>query len=182
MSRRGEVEPVGFRKLLTGLSALILRKWYLMIWECDAWWNPEFLFLSPFIPESGIPTLFSLYRSTDRPRGRGRSLHPRSIASRHPVHRKSNDFLTMQPPGIYNVRPSNLDGCQLTSTQHHRLTTTSAPSSNPSVLSGASSARLNEFFELIRNEFETANQDGTIWKAQRDEYESKSGPSLLLSN
>ncbi|CAD6587949.1 MAG: proteinral transcription repressor, partial [Tremellales sp. Tagirdzhanova-0007] len=64
----------------------------------------------------------------------------------------------MQPPGIYN---------------HHRLATTSAPSANASALSGSSSARVNEFLELIRNEYETVSQDGNIWKAQRDEYETK---------
>jgi hypothetical protein len=41
--------------------------------------------------------------------------------------------------------------------------------------------RLNEFFDLIRGEFDTANQEGTIWKIQRDEYEQKSEHSANLS-
>ncbi|WVQ99814.1 hypothetical protein IAU59_006957 [Kwoniella sp. CBS 9459] len=63
----------------------------------------------------------------------------------------------MQPPGIYN---------------HHRLPPAGAPA-QPSVLSASSSARLNEFFELIKNEFEQVGQEGSVWKAQRDEYEAK---------
>ncbi|WWC71740.1 uncharacterized protein I206_105698 [Kwoniella pini CBS 10737] len=69
----------------------------------------------------------------------------------------------MQPP-IYN---------------HHRLPPAGAPSQQqqsnqqPSVLSASSNARLNEFFDLIKNEFEQVGQDGNVWKAQRDEYEAK---------
>ncbi|WWC90888.1 uncharacterized protein L201_005825 [Kwoniella dendrophila CBS 6074] len=72
----------------------------------------------------------------------------------------------MQPP-IYN---------------HHRLPPAGAPAQQqqqqqvpqqPSVLSAGSSARLNEFFDLIKNEFEQVGQDGNVWKAQRDEYEAK---------
>jgi hypothetical protein len=33
---------------------------------------------------------------------------------------------------------------------------------------------LNEFFDLIKQEFETVAQDSSIWKAQRDEYEAQS--------
>jgi glucose repression regulatory protein TUP1 len=47
-------------------------------------------------------------------------------------------------------------------------------STQPSVLASASGQRLNEILDLVRNEFETASQDGTVWKAQRDEYEAKS--------
>ncbi|WWC93597.1 hypothetical protein V866_000432 [Kwoniella sp. B9012] len=43
----------------------------------------------------------------------------------------------------------------------------------PSVLSTSSNVRLNEFFELIKQEFEQVGQEGNIWKAQRDEYEAK---------
>ena len=57
--------------------------------------------------------------------------------------------------------------------QHHRLAPNPAPS-NPSVLSGGSNPRLNEFFDLIKGEFEAASQDGGVWKQQRDEYEQKS--------
>jgi hypothetical protein len=38
---------------------------------------------------------------------------------------------------------------------------------------------LNEFFELIKGEFDAATQDGTVWKAQRDEYESKCAYRLI---
>jgi hypothetical protein len=34
--------------------------------------------------------------------------------------------------------------------------------------------RLNEFFDLIRGEFDAASQDGGVWKQQRDDYEQKS--------
>jgi hypothetical protein len=44
----------------------------------------------------------------------------------------------------------------------------------------ASQGRLSEFFELIKNEFDTVGQDGNVWKAQRDEYEVKS--ELAWSN
>ncbi|KAK4687936.1 general transcriptional corepressor TUP1, partial [Tremellales sp. Uapishka_1] len=65
----------------------------------------------------------------------------------------------MQAPGIYN---------------HHRLPPTSASAPNPTGLSASGSGlRLNEFFELIKNEFETVAQEGNVWKAQRDEYEAK---------
>jgi len=40
------------------------------------------------------------------------------------------------------------------------------------------SSRLGEFFDLIRNEFEVATQDGNVWKEQRDQYEAKC-PSIL---
>ncbi|KAK1926929.1 putative general transcriptional repressor [Papiliotrema laurentii] len=63
----------------------------------------------------------------------------------------------MQPPGIYN---------------HHRLPPSTAPT-NPSVLSSATNSRLNEFFDLIKSEFDAATQDGTVWKQQRDDYEQK---------
>ena len=56
--------------------------------------------------------------------------------------------------------------------QHHRLAPATAPT-NPSVLSSSSNPRLNEFFELIKGEFDAASQDGNVWKAQRDEYEAK---------
>lgn len=62
--------------------------------------------------------------------------------------------------------------------QHHRLAPTTAPT-NPSVLSSSSNPRLNEFFELIKGEFDAATQDGTVWKAQRDEYESKCAYRLI---
>lgn len=58
--------------------------------------------------------------------------------------------------------------------QHHRLAPTAAPSVNPAGLVSASQGRLAEFFELIKNEFDTVGQDGNVWKAQRDEYEVKS--------
>ncbi|WWD18901.1 hypothetical protein CI109_103357 [Kwoniella shandongensis] len=63
----------------------------------------------------------------------------------------------MQPPGIYN---------------HHRLPPTGGPA-QPSVLTASSSARLGEFFDLIKNEFEQVGADGNVWKQQRDEYEAK---------
>ena len=59
------------------------------------------------------------------------------------------------------------------STQHHRLPPSTAPT-NPSVLSSATNSRLNEFFDLIKSEFDAATQDGTVWKQQRDDYEQKS--------
>lgn len=63
----------------------------------------------------------------------------------------------MQPPAIYN---------------HHRLPPAGTPS-QPSVLAQPSTARLNELFDLIRQEYETLGTDGNIWKQQRDEYEAK---------
>jgi hypothetical protein len=71
-----------------------------------------------------------------------------------------------------NTGPAAKSGNHFT-TQHHRLAPTSVPPSNPSVLAVPSSVRLNEFFDLIKNEFETVSSDGTIWKAQRDQYEEK---------
>ncbi|WOO78624.1 Transcriptional repressor rco-1 [Vanrija pseudolonga] len=65
----------------------------------------------------------------------------------------------MQPAGIYN---------------HHRLPPAAAPSAAPlSAVPPASIARLGEFFDLIKAEFETVAQDGGNWKVQRDEYEAK---------
>ena len=40
------------------------------------------------------------------------------------------------------------------------------------------SSRLGEFFDLIRNEFEVATQDGNVWKEQRDQYEAKCTSTL----
>lgn len=59
--------------------------------------------------------------------------------------------------------------------QHHRLPPAAAPSAAPlSAVPPASIARLGEFFDLIKAEFETVAQDGGNWKVQRDEYEAKS--------
>ncbi|ODO06679.1 hypothetical protein I350_04037 [Cryptococcus amylolentus CBS 6273] len=62
----------------------------------------------------------------------------------------------MQPP-IYN---------------HHRLPPAGTPSQQ-NVLAAPSTTRLNELFDLIRQEYETLGADGNVWKQQRDEYESK---------
>jgi len=58
--------------------------------------------------------------------------------------------------------------------QHHRLAPTAAPPANPGAISAATNPRLNEFFDLIKGEFDAASQDGSVWKSQRDEYEQKS--------
>ncbi|WVQ81922.1 hypothetical protein IAT38_004049 [Cryptococcus sp. DSM 104549] len=63
----------------------------------------------------------------------------------------------MQPPGIYN---------------HHRLPPAAAPA-QPSVLAAPSTSRLNEYFDLIKQEYEQIGADGNVWKQQRDEYEAK---------
>ena len=63
--------------------------------------------------------------------------------------------------------------------QHHRLPPTSAPA-NPGVLSASANSRLNEFFDLIKSEFDAVGTDGSVWKAQRDEYEQKSRSSTLF--
>jgi len=64
--------------------------------------------------------------------------------------------------------------------QHHRLAPTAAPPANPGAISAATNPRLNEFFDLIKAEFDAASQDGSVWKSQRDEYEQKSGSSVVL--
>jgi hypothetical protein len=65
------------------------------------------------------------------------------------------------------------------SQQHHRLAPTAAPPANPSVIPAATNPRLNEFFDLIKGEFDAASQDGSVWKSQRDEYEQKSESELI---
>lgn len=54
--------------------------------------------------------------------------------------------------------------------QHHRLAPAPAVASSNQ---GPSTARLGEYFDLIKNEFDTVSQDGIIWKQQRDQYEEK---------
>jgi hypothetical protein len=62
---------------------------------------------------------------------------------------------------------------ELTPIQHTRLAPApAAHSGNPSIHS-SSSARLGEFFDLIKSEFDQVSQDGNIWKDQRDQYEAK---------
>jgi hypothetical protein len=62
---------------------------------------------------------------------------------------------------------------ELTIIQHTRLAPApAAHSGNPSIHS-SSSARLGEFFDLIKSEFDQVSQDGNIWKDQRDQYEAK---------
>lgn len=64
---------------------------------------------------------------------------------------------------------------ELIPTQHTRLAPAPAPhAGNPNAHSG-SSARLGEFFDLIKSEFDQVSQDGNIWKDQRDQYEAKRG-------
>lgn len=60
--------------------------------------------------------------------------------------------------------------------QHHRLAAAGGPSGNPSLLASTSSQRLNEFFDMIRSEFESVGQDTGLLKAQRDEFEAKREP------
>lgn len=71
----------------------------------------------------------------------------------------------------------------LTRTQHHRLPA-AAPSAasqsqqpNPNTATvaavQASTARLGEMFEMIKQEFETLGQDVNAYRGQRDEYEGK---------
>ncbi|KAL7423517.1 general transcription repressor [Cryptotrichosporon argae] len=62
----------------------------------------------------------------------------------------------MQPP-IYN---------------HHRLPPAAGSAGPPAPVNPAFS-RLNDILDMIKVEFETVGQDGNIWKAQRDEYETK---------
>lgn len=68
--------------------------------------------------------------------------------------------------------PSRIDAL-FRSQQHHRLPPAAAPSNVPGGVPPASAQRLNEFFDLIKQEFETVAQDSNIWKAQRDEYEAQ---------
>jgi hypothetical protein len=61
--------------------------------------------------------------------------------------------------------------------QHHRLPVAQPPAT---LSSSATNPRLNECFDLIRTEFDTAAQEGGVWKIQRDEYEQKGRSRLAL--